>query len=94
MVKKEIINPVSCEDLLVSTGGYVLSRVDITQDSPVINKSIRRIDFLHKDLVILAILRAGDILTNPSPDTRILMNDKIICYGKLDNVKREFGLDK
>jgi len=92
MVKKEIINPVSFEDLLVSTGGLGISSVDITSNNPALNKSIRKLDFMHKDLAILAILRSGEILTNPSYDTKLLVGDKLICYGKLDNLKKEFGV--
>jgi hypothetical protein len=88
--KREIIKPVSFEDLIVATGGYGLASIDIDAGNATINKTIRKMDLTHKDLTILAILRRGEIMTNPPPTTKIREGDKLICYGKLDDLKREF----
>ena len=89
IIKTEIIKPVSFEELLVTTGGYGISSIGIGKQSPVINQSLRKADLRKHDITVLAVEReqGKEIIPNPSAETRILLNDKLICFGKLDNIR-------
>ncbi len=89
IIKTEIIKPVSFEELLVTTGGYGISSIAVEKQSPVINQSLREADLRKHDITILAVEReqGKEIIPNPSAETKILLNDKLICFGKLDNIR-------
>jgi hypothetical protein len=89
LVNKEIIKPVSFEELLVATGGYGVSSIEIHKDSPIIDKTIFQAELRSKDITVLTIERKDEVIPNPKADTKILLNDKIVCFGKLENIKNE-----
>jgi K+/H+ antiporter YhaU regulatory subunit KhtT len=39
------------------------------------------------DITVLAIVREGLTMPNPTADTRILRGDELICFGKLGNIR-------
>jgi hypothetical protein len=87
IVKKEIIKPVSFEDLVVVTGGYGVSSIEVCKDSPVLNKTLLESELRQHDITILTIERQGQAYPNPSAETRILLGDRLICFGKLGNIR-------
>ena len=87
IIKKEIFQKVSIEELLLSTGGYGVSRVAVSAGSPVLNKSLSRSDLKKHDVTVLAIVRDQLTIPNPSADTKILLNDELVCFGKLENIR-------
>ena len=89
IVKQEIIKPVTFEELMVLTGGYGVSSVEIGQNSPVLNKTIIETDLKSHDIMILVIERNGETIANPSADTRILLDDRVICFGRLSNIRKQ-----
>ncbi|MFC1668330.1 cation:proton antiporter regulatory subunit [Chlamydiota bacterium] len=88
IVKKEIMKPVSFEELLVTTGGYGVSNIEIIEQSPIIDKKIVDADLRGKDITILAIERKGEVIPNPRSQEQILLGDRIICFGKLSEIKQ------
>ena len=89
IVKKEIIKPVSFEELLVATGGYGISQIDISKDSPLLNKTLIESDLKKQDVLVLVIEREGEAITNPPGDTKILLDDLLICFGKLEFIRKK-----
>ena len=87
IIKKEIIKPVSFEELLVATGGYGVSSIEICKDSTVLEKSLRDTDLRSLDITVLAIERKDEIIPNPVADTKMLLGDKLICFGKSANIR-------
>ena len=73
----------------MSTGGYGVLSIDVCVESSALNKTILEADLRGKDINLLAIERDHSIIPNPKASTKILLNDKIICFGKLDVVKNE-----
>ncbi len=71
IVKQEIIKPVTFERLMVLTGGYGVSSVEIGQNSPILNKTIIETDLRSHDIMILVIERNGETFSTPSADTRM-----------------------
>ena len=89
ILKKEIFKPVSFEELLIATGGYGVSSIEICEDTPILNKTLLESGLRQQDITVLAVERGGQMIANPSADTRIVLGDKIICFGKLENMRKE-----
>ncbi|MCK4533623.1 hypothetical protein KAU39_07515 [bacterium] len=87
MVKKEIVKPVTFEELVVATGGYGVSSIEICKDSPILNKTMIEAALRKQDITILAIERNGEIIPNPSAKIKFLLGDKLVCFGKLENIR-------
>ncbi len=94
IVKKEIIKPVSFEELLVATGGYGVSSIEIRKNSPILNKTLLESGLRQHDITVLAVERAGEINPNPSADTKIILDDKLICFGRLGDIRNKLCLNK
>jgi Trk-type K+ transport system membrane component len=87
IIKKEIFQKVSVEELLLSTGGYGVSRVAVSAGSPVLNKSLYKSNLKQHDVTVLAIVRDQQTIPNPPADTKMLLNDELVCFGKLENIR-------
>jgi trk system potassium uptake protein TrkA len=68
--------------LSIKKGRLSIVRVDIPQNSPVINKSLREIS-LPANSVLVSILRGTDIII-PSGTTKIYPNDEVIAATLID----------
>ena len=88
IVKKEIINRVSFEELVVATGGYGVSSIEICKDSPILNKRLIESELRQHGITVLTIERDGEVIPNPTADSRILMRDKLVCFGKLSDIRK------
>ncbi len=87
IVKKEIIKPVSFEELMIATGGYGVSSIEIRKDSPILNKTLLESELRQHDITVLTVEREGQIIPNPSADIKIILGDRLICFGKLGNIR-------
>ena len=76
--------------LSIKKGRLSIVRVDIPENSPVINKFIKDIK-LPKDSVLVSILRAADVII-PRGDTRISSGDEIIALTSIDKEKELISL--
>ncbi len=89
IIKNQIIAPVSFEELVVATGGYGVSRIEVCKNSPVLNKSLKEIDLPESNILVLAVERAGEITPNPPLDTKIILGDSLVCFGKLIDIRKK-----
>lgn len=87
VIKKELFTSSSFEELLLATGGYGVSKIEICAGSPVVDKTLIESQLRHHDIMVLAITRAERTIPNPSADTKILLGDQLICFGKLQNIR-------
>lgn len=87
IIRKEIFKRVSIEELLLATGGYGVSRVAVCVGSPVLNKTLYKSDLKKHDVTVLAVVRDQQTIANPPADFEILLNDELICFGKLENIR-------
>jgi len=92
IVRQGLIKPVSFEELIVSTGGYGVSSIEVSKDSPILNKTLVASDLRRHDITVLAIERKHDTISNPPADTKILLGDRLICFGKLEHIRNELCL--
>ncbi|MBU1862326.1 MAG: hypothetical protein KKH94_01490 [Candidatus Omnitrophica bacterium] len=87
IIKKDLIKPVSFEELLVSTGGYGVSAIEIDKESSLIGKTIREAHVRQYDINILTVERKGEVFPNPASDFTFALGDRLICFGKLENIR-------
>ena len=87
--KKELFKPVSFEELLLLTGGYGISRIDVCENDPLINKALAESGLRKSDITVLAIIRDNATMPNPSADMTIQQGDELITFGKLENIRRK-----
>lgn len=87
IVKKEIVKPVSFEELVVATGGYGVSQIEVCKDSPILNKTLIESGLRQHDITVLTIERGGEVIPNPAANTKIILGDRLVCFGKLGNIR-------
>ncbi len=88
IIKKQIIKPVSFQELLVATGGYGISQIRVTEECPLINRTLLESGLRKDDITVLVVDRDGAVTPNPDPSTTFLLNDNIVCFGKLGNIRK------
>jgi hypothetical protein len=92
MVKRDIVKSVSFEELAVATGGYGVSKVAVGDACAIIEKTLSDAQLRKHDINILAIVRKEQTIPNPSADMRIIAGDELICFGKLENIRKQLCL--
>jgi hypothetical protein len=93
IIKKEIFQKVSFEELLLATGGYGVSRIAVAAGSPVLNKTLAKSQLREEDIMVLATLRGGETIPNPAANMKILLGDELICFGKLENIRNKISMN-
>lgn len=89
MVKREIVKPVTFQELSLLSDGYGISQVDISDKSPLLGKSLIESGLRGKDITILAIERKERVIPNPPAEMKILIKDKLVCFGKFEAIRQE-----
>lgn len=87
IVSREIIEPVTFEELTVATGGYGVSKIEVCKGSAVSDKTLSESELRSHDITVLAVVRSGETIPNPSANTKILIGDELLCFGKLENIR-------
>ena len=87
IIRRELIQRVSFEELMLATGGYGVARIALCSGSPVLNKTLSESALRSQDITVLAIKRDGKTTANPRANTELLLNDELLCFGKLENVR-------
>ncbi|MHC4721808.1 MAG: TrkA C-terminal domain-containing protein, partial [Planctomycetota bacterium] len=52
IIKREIFKPVSFEELLMLTGGYGVSKIDVSADNPLVGKTLTQSDLRKSDIMV------------------------------------------
>jgi hypothetical protein len=87
IIKQELLKPVSFEELLMLTGGYGISRIEVCEGNPIIDKTLAESDLRKNDITVLAIIRGEETIPNPSAGRKILKGDGLIAFGKLERLR-------
>ena len=91
IIKKEFFKSVSFEELLLLTGGYGITRLEVPGGNPLIDKTLAESELRKNDITILAILRGDNTMPNPSADTKVQKSDELILFGKLENIRGQMS---
>lgn len=89
LVKNKVFEPVSFEELMISTAGYGIVSMVACPGSPVVNKLLKEGRLRRLDINLLVIERADRTIVNPPADTMIMPGDRLICFGKLEKIRKE-----
>lgn len=89
IVKRDIIKSVSFEELAIATGGYGVSKVAVSTGSPILEKTLLRSELRKHDINVLAIVRREETIPNPPANMKILAGDELVCFGKLENIRKQ-----
>jgi len=89
LIKNEVIRKMTAEELLLATGGYAVVTMSVDPLSPIVNKTLLGAELRRNDVSVLVIERNKEVIPNPMFDTKILAGDKLICFGKLENIRKE-----
>lgn len=87
--RKQLIKPVTVNELLIATGGYGVSQIEVCKSSPMLSRTLIESDLRKHDITVLAVERRGEVIANPDAKTMILLGDKLICFGKLENIRQK-----
>ena len=82
----------SFEELFIATGGYGVSTIEVGENFFILDKTLVESGLKKLDIMVLAVERKGAIIPNPPSGTKILLGDKLICFGKLENIKKELHI--
>ena len=93
IIKQELLKPVSFEELLQLTGGYGISRIEVSEKSPLVGKTLAESDLRKNDITVLAIIRDNETIPNPSANRKIQKGDGLISFGKVENIRSQATID-
>jgi len=89
IVKRELFKRVSFEELLVATGGYGISRVKVSERSSVVGQGLGELQLRQHGITVLAIIRGDETLPNPAAQNKLSVEDELICFGRLEDIKEK-----
>jgi hypothetical protein len=92
MLKRDAIKSVSFEELAVATGGYGVSKVAVGSACAILEKTLSDAQLRKHDINILAIVRNEETIPNPSANMKIIAGDELVCFGKLENIRKQLCL--
>ena len=78
---------VHVEELLQQSDGYGIASILVGRRSKVAGATLSESGFKEKDLMILSVERDEEVIPVPKAQTKIRVGDRLICYGKLENLK-------
>jgi len=93
IIKQELLKPVSFEELLQLTGGYGISRIEVSEKSSLIDKTLAESELRKNDITVLAIIRDNETIPNPSANRKIQKGDGLISFGKVENIRSQATTD-
>lgn len=91
IIKKDIIRSVSREELALATGGYGVSKIQVSESNPIVGKMLSESGLRKDDITVLAIIRDDTTIPNPAANREILSGDELICFGKLDIIRKRLA---
>jgi hypothetical protein len=78
------------EELLQQAEGYGAARVLIGKESPMIGLSLSKSGLTREEIMVLSIERDSRIIPVPRAQNKIREGDRLILFGKLENVRKLF----
>ena len=88
--KRYDFSPPRVEELLRLDQGYGLTRVELSDSSPVVGKALMELDLKSWKVQVLAIERGRDFSPIPRGRDRLLSGDALIVYGVDDAIHKVF----
>jgi len=84
---REIFKPLSFEEFFLITSGYGIAKINVGEKDPLLEKTLAESKLREKDMIVLAVIRDDNVIPNPPANTKILLGDELISFGKLESIK-------
>lgn len=78
---------VRVEELLHQSDGYGIASILVGRRSKVAGLTLSESGFREKELMVLSVERDEGMIPVPKAQTKIQVGDRLICYGKLENIQ-------
>ena len=86
-----MVESVSFEELLASTGGYGVVRAEVCEGNPLIGRTLATSELRGKDIIVLVVRKGDEAIPNPPATTSIERGDRLLCFGSFDRIREVFG---
>lgn len=87
LLKKQYMKPSTFQELFITSTGYGVVLIDITDASPLLNKALSQSPISERGINVLALERGSEVVPNPRPETTIHLNDRIVCFGRTEDIQ-------
>ncbi|MCK4809985.1 MAG: hypothetical protein KAS99_03495 [Candidatus Omnitrophica bacterium] len=87
VIAKGIVQQKILEELFHLPDGYGIAKLIIAKDSEEKNRTLSDAGFIKKNILVLSIERKDKLIAFPKADDTIEEDDKLLCYGLLENIK-------
>jgi len=79
------------EEILHQQQGYGIARIIVPDCSSLIGMSLAEAEFPARHIIVLSILREGQLTPVPPADFRLAAFDEVVCYGRLQTIQACLG---
>ena len=76
---------------MIASGGYGVVQAEVAADSELAGKTLAQTDLRQRGITVLVIRRDASALANPPTDSRIEAGDFLLCFGKRERLREQFG---
>jgi len=73
---------------LTISRGYGVTDITISTGSTLVGKTIRETGLRDEDVVVLTLRRGESVISNPKSSRELQEGDTLLCYGKVENMKK------
>jgi len=67
--------------------GYGVTELHIGEASDMVGKALQDSGIRDRDIVVLSLSREGKIIPNPRGTRELQAHDRLLCYGKMENMR-------
>lgn len=89
--KSSVVQPITCQQLMVATGGYGVAAITVPEGSRLAGQPLRTSGLRRRDITLLVLEREKETMPNPPADTEIAVGDRLVCFGKVDIIRQELA---
>lgn len=94
-VEDQVLFPeVDLNQRLALGKGYSICEFHVDHESSLCDVTLEEAALRERDIHVLSIQRSGVTLPNPRGDTRLLVGDLLVCYGKILTLKSLIPVDR
>ena len=87
MLSKKLLQKVKFEELLLNAEGYGISQIEVTEKNPLAGKTLSESHLRDHDILVLSVERGYQHIVNPAASLKIVPQDNLVCFGKLENIR-------
>ena len=72
---------------LTVSPGYGVSEFRVIKNSSLAGQTLAETGLRQRDIVVLMLETKGELIPNPDPARKLRVGDKLLCFGKLDEMR-------